>query len=42
VIASLPRPRLVARYRGYDVYRDRTERAIPLVILEPMPGATPP
>jgi deazaflavin-dependent oxidoreductase (nitroreductase family) len=35
-------PRLVARYRGYDVYRERTDRAIPLVVLEPMPGATPP
>jgi F420H(2)-dependent quinone reductase len=28
-------PRLVGYYRGYDIYRQRTERAIPLVILEP-------
>jgi deazaflavin-dependent oxidoreductase (nitroreductase family) len=34
-------PRLVARYRGYDVYRERTDRAIPLVILEPVRAATP-
>ncbi len=27
-------PRLVGYYRGYDVYRQRTDRAIPLVILE--------
>jgi F420H(2)-dependent quinone reductase len=34
-------PRLVGSYRGYDVYRQRTDRAIPLVILEPVHGATP-
>ncbi len=29
-------PRLVGYYRGYDVYRQRTERSIPIVILEPV------
>lgn len=28
-------PRIVARYRGYETYRLRTARAIPLVILAP-------
>jgi deazaflavin-dependent oxidoreductase (nitroreductase family) len=28
-------PRVVGYYRGYDVYRQRTERSIPLVFLEP-------
>ena len=27
-------PQLVSRYGGYDVYRERTERHIPVVILE--------
>jgi hypothetical protein len=25
----------VAGYPGYDVYRDRTDRRIPIVVLEP-------
>jgi len=29
-------PRLVSYYRGYDVYRERTERPIPVLILEPV------
>lgn len=32
-------PRLVGYYRGYDVYRQRTEREIPVVILEPIAEA---
>jgi deazaflavin-dependent oxidoreductase (nitroreductase family) len=28
-------PRLVGRYHGYEIYRQRTERSIPIVILEP-------
>jgi deazaflavin-dependent oxidoreductase (nitroreductase family) len=28
-------PRLVAAYRGYDAYRQRTRRDIPIVVLEP-------
>jgi deazaflavin-dependent oxidoreductase (nitroreductase family) len=28
-------PRVVAAYRGYDLYQRRTKREIPLVILEP-------
>ena len=28
-------PRIVARYQGYDGYRERTDREIPVVILEP-------
>jgi F420H(2)-dependent quinone reductase len=28
-------PRIVALYRGYDLYQRRTSREIPLVILEP-------
>ena len=28
-------PRVVAAYRGYGTYQDRTERDIPLVLLEP-------
>lgn len=33
-------PRVVAAYRGYAAYQRRTERAIPLVVLEP-PGGRP-
>ena len=29
-------PRLTSRYGGYEVYRERTERHIPVVILEPV------
>lgn len=28
-------PRLVAAYQGYDAYRERTRREIPIVVLEP-------
>jgi deazaflavin-dependent oxidoreductase (nitroreductase family) len=28
-------PRLVAAYRWYDAYRERTQRDIPIVVLEP-------
>jgi hypothetical protein len=28
-------PRVVARYAGYEGYQRRTDREIPLVILEP-------
>ena len=28
-------PRLVAAYKGYDAYRERTRREIPIVVLEP-------
>ena len=28
-------PRLASQYAGYDVYRERTDRHIPVVILEP-------
>ncbi len=29
-------PRLAGHYRGYDVYRERTVRHIPIVILDPI------
>ena len=29
-------PRLTGRYGGYEVYRERTKRHIPIVILEPV------
>ncbi len=29
-------PRLVSRYLGYQVYRERTDRHIPVLILEPV------
>jgi deazaflavin-dependent oxidoreductase (nitroreductase family) len=29
-------PRLVAAYRHYDAYRERTARSIPIVVLEPL------
>lgn len=35
-------PRCVAAYRGYAAYQRKTEREIPLVILEPAPSETPP
>lgn len=35
-------PRCVAAYRGYASYQRKTKREIPLVILEPAPGETPP
>ena len=35
-------PRCVAAYRGYAAYQRKTQREIPLVILEPAPGETPP
>jgi deazaflavin-dependent oxidoreductase (nitroreductase family) len=31
-------PRLVAIYRDYDDYQKRTDREIPVVVLEPAPG----
>ena len=31
-------PRLIEMYRGYESYRSRTEREIPLVILSPASG----
>ncbi len=31
-------PRIVATYRGYDAYRRRTSRQIPVVVLEPYAG----
>lgn len=35
-------PRCVAAYRGYAAYQRKTEREIPLVVLEPAPGEPPP
>ncbi|MBW4030125.1 MAG: nitroreductase family deazaflavin-dependent oxidoreductase [Acidobacteria bacterium] len=32
-------PRVVAAYRGYDSYRARAARPIPLVVCEPVPSA---
>jgi deazaflavin-dependent oxidoreductase (nitroreductase family) len=32
-------PRVVAGYRGYADYQKRTDREIPLVILEPLPAS---
>ena len=32
---------VTAAYPGYDVYRERTERRIPLFVLEPMPPREP-
>jgi deazaflavin-dependent oxidoreductase (nitroreductase family) len=34
-------PRVVAMYSDYETYRRRTDREIPLVILEPARAATP-
>ncbi len=31
-------PRVVAAYPGYERYQQRTERRIPLVVLEPYAG----
>lgn len=33
-------PRVIAAYRGYERYQERTARDIPLVILEPRPPTT--
>jgi deazaflavin-dependent oxidoreductase (nitroreductase family) len=35
-------PKAVATYSGYRGYQERTERVIPLVILEPRPAASEP
>lgn len=35
-------PRVVAAYQGYAAYQSRTERVIPVVLLEPDPAATRP
>jgi deazaflavin-dependent oxidoreductase (nitroreductase family) len=32
-------PRITGKYRGYSSYQRRTDRDIPVVILEPRPGA---
>jgi hypothetical protein len=32
-------PQVTARYRGYGNYQTRTDREIPLVLLEPTEGA---
>jgi len=34
-------PSIVAAYRGYDAYHRRTDRDIPVVVLEPYAGGQP-
>jgi hypothetical protein len=34
-------PAVTARYPGYAAYQRRTDRVIPLVLLEPVGGPTP-